>query len=76
MLRALGPGCMSITCGCSNPLENRGVETLSRGISSEPHLPERSHYWALCVSKTIPEDVEAMKEKMKPEMEDFHQQVR
>ena len=43
-----------------------------------PNLTFRNfpHYWALCVSKTIPEDVETMKEKMKPEMDHFHEQVR
>ena len=58
------------------PLENRELKLCPEGF--HPNLTFRNvpHYWALCVSKTIPEDVEAMKEKMKPEMEDFHQQVR
>ena len=77
MLRALGSGMHVYYMRMLKPRWKTGELKLCPE-GSHPNLTFRNvpHYWALCVSKTIPEDVEAMKEKMKPEMEDFHQQVR
>ena len=77
MLRALGSGMHVYYMRMLKPRWKTGeLKLCLEGF--HPNLTFRNvpHYWALCVSKTIPEDVEAMKEKMKPEMEDFHQQVR
>ena len=77
MLRALGSGMHVYYMRMLKPRWKTGeLKLCPEGF--QPNLTFRNvpHYWALCVSKTIPEDVEAMKEKMKPEMEDFHQQVR
>ena len=77
MLRALGSGMHGYYMRMLKPRWKTGeLKLCPEGF--HPNLTFRNvpHYWALCVSKTIPEDVEAMKEKMKPEMEDFHQQVR
>ena len=77
MLRALGSGMHVYYMRMLKPRwKTGGLKLCPEGF--HPNLTFRNvpHYWALCVSKTIPEDVEAMKEKMKPEMEDFHQQVR
>ena len=77
MLRALGSGMHVYYMRMLKPRWKTGELKLCPE-RFHPNLTFRNvpHYWALCVSKTIPEDVEAMKEKMKPEMEDFHQQVR
>ena len=77
MLRALGSGMHVYYMRMLKPRwKSWELKLCPEGF--HPNLTFRNvpHYWALCVSKTIPEDVEAMKEKMKPEMEDFHQQVR
>ena len=77
MLRALGSGMHVYYMRMLKPRWKTGeLKLCTEGF--HPNLTFRNvpHYWALCVSKTIPEDVEAMREKMKPEMEDFHQQVR
>ena len=77
MLRALGSGMHVYYMRMLKPRWKTGeLKLCPEGF--HPNLTFRNvpHYWALCVSKTIPGDVEAMKEKMKPEMEDFHQQVR
>ena len=77
MLRALGSGMHVYYIRMLKPRWKTGeLKLCPEGF--HPNLTFRNipHYWALCVSKTIPEDVEVMKEKMKPEMDDFHEKVR
>ena len=77
MLRALGSGMHVYYVRMLKPRWKTGeLKLCPEGF--HPNLTFRNfpHYWALCVSKTIPEDVETMKEKMKPEMDHFHEQVR
>ena len=77
MLRALGSGMHVYYLRMLKPRWKTGeLKLCPEGF--HPNLTFRNipHYWALCVSKTIPEDVETMKEKMKPEMDQFHEQVR
>ena len=77
MLRALGSGMHVYYMRMLKPRWKTGeLKLCPEGFHQNLTFRNVPHYWALCVSKTIPEDVEAMKEKMKPEMEDFHQQVR
>ena len=76
MLRALGSGMHVYYVRMLKPRWKTGeLKLCPEGF--HPNLTFRNfpHYWALCVSKTIPEDVETMKEKMKPEMDHFHEQV-
>ena len=77
MLRALGSGMHVYYVRMLKPRWKTGeLKLCPEGF--HPNLPFRNlpHYWALCISKTIPEDVKTMKEKMKPEMDHFHEQVR
>ena len=77
MLRALGSGMHVYYVRMLKPRWKTGeLKLCPEGF--HPNLTFRNfpHYWALCVSKTIQEDVETMKEKMKPEMDHFHEQVR
>ena len=77
MLRALGSGMHVYYVRMLKPRWRTGELKLCPE-NFLPNLNFRNvpHYWALCVSKTIPEDVETMKEKMEPEMEDLHEQVK
>ena len=77
MLRALGSGMHVYYVRMLKPRWKTGELKLCPE-NFHPNLTFRNvpHYWALCVSKTIPEDVETMKEKMEPEMEDLHEQVK
>ena len=77
MLRALGSGMHVYYVRMLKPRWRTGELKLCPE-NFHPNLNFRNvpHYWALCVSKTIPEDVETMKEKMEPEMEDLHEQVK
>ena len=77
MLRALGSGMHVYYLRLLKPRWKTGELKLCPK-DFHPNLTFKNvpHYWALCVSKTIPEDVETMKEKMKPEMEDLHLQVK
>ena len=72
MLRALGSGMHVYYLRLLKPRWKTGELKLCPN-DFHPNLTFKNvpHYWALCVSKTIPEDVETMKEKMKPEMEDL-----
>ena len=77
MLRALGSGMHVYYVRMLKPRWKTGELKLCPE-NFHPNLTFRNvpHYWALCVSKTIPEDVETMKEKMKPEMDDLHEKVK
>jgi len=77
MLRALGSGMHVYYVRMLKPRWKTGELKLCPE-NFHPNLTFRNvpHYWALCVSKTIPEDVKTMKEKMEPEMEDLHEQVK
>ncbi len=77
MLRALGSGMRVYYVRMLKPRWKTGeLKLCPRGF--HPNLTFRNvpHYWALCVSKTVPEDVEAMKEKMQPEMDELHSLVK
>jgi cob(I)alamin adenosyltransferase len=77
MLRALGSGMHVYYVRMLKPRWKTGELKLCPE-NFHPNLTFRNvpHYWALCVSKTIPKDVATMKVKMKPEMEDLHEQVK
>jgi cob(I)alamin adenosyltransferase len=77
MLRALGSGMHVYYVRMLKPRWKTGELKLCPE-NFHPNLTFRNvpHYWALCVSKTIPEDVETMTLKMKPEMEDLHKIVK
>ena len=77
MLRALGSGMHVYYVRMLKPRWKTGELKLCPE-NFHPNLTFRNvpHYWALCVSKTIPEDVATMKVKMKPEMEDLHEKVK
>ena len=77
MLRALGSGLHVYYVRMLKPRWKTGELKLCPE-NFHPNLTFKNvpHYWALCVSKTIPLDVERMKEKMQPEMEDFHEKVK
>ena len=77
MLRALGSGMHVYYVRMLKPRWKTGELKLCPE-NFHPNLTFRNvpHYWALCVSKTIPEDVETMTVKMKPEMEDLQQKVK
>jgi len=77
MLRALGSGMHVYYVRMLKPRWKTGELKLCPE-NFHPNLTFRNvpHYWALCVSKTIPEDVATMKVKMKPEMDDLHEQVK
>ena len=77
MLRALGSGMHVYYVRMLKPRWKTGELKLCPE-NFHPNLTFRNvpHYWALCVSKTIPGDVETIKEKMEPEMEDLHEQVK
>jgi len=77
MLRGLGSGMHVYYVRMLKPRWKTGELKLCPE-NFHPNLTFRNvpHYWALCVSKTIPEDVATMKVKMKPEMEDLHEQVK
>ena len=77
MLRALGSGMHVYYVRMLKPRWRTGELKLCPE-NFHPNLTFRNvpHYWALCVSKTIPEDVETMTLKMKPEMEDLHEIVK
>ena len=76
MLRALGSGLHVYYVRMLKPRWKTGELKLCPE-NFHPNLTFRNvpHYWALCVSKKIPVDVEMMKEKMKPEMDDLHRKV-
>ena len=77
MLRALGSGMHVYYVRMLKPRWKTGeLKLCPEGFHPNLTFHNFPHYWALCVSKTIPEDVETMKEKMKPEMDHFHEQVR
>lgn len=71
MLRALGCGFHVYYLRMLKPRWKTGE--LKLGPELHPNLTFRNlpHYWALCVSKNVPQDVEAMQEKLKPEMDDL-----
>ena len=77
MLRALGSGLHVYYIRMLKPRWKTGELKLCPE-NFHPNLTFKNvpHYWALCVSKTIPLDVEMMKEKLKPEMEDFHTKLK
>ena len=77
MLRALGSGMHVYYVRMLKPRWKTGELKLCPE-NFHPNLTFRNvpHYWALCVSKTIPLDVETMTVKMKPEMEDLHEKVK
>ena len=77
MLRTLGSGLHVYYVRMLKPRWKTGELKLCPE-NFHPNLTFKNvpHYWALCVSKTIPLDVERMKEKMQPEMEDFHEKVK
>ena len=77
MLRALGSGLHVYYVRMLKPRWKTGELKLCPE-NFHPNLTFRNvpHYWALCVSKKVPMDVEMMKEKMKPEMDDLHQKVK
>ena len=77
MLRALGSGLHVYYVRMLKPRWKTGELKLCPE-NFHPNLTFKNvpHYWALCVSKTIPLDVERMKDKMQPEMEDFHEKVK
>ena len=77
MLRALGSGLHVYYVRMLKPRWKTGELKLCPE-NFHPNLTFKNvpHYWALCVSKTIPLDVERMKEKMKPEMDDLHKKVK
>jgi len=71
MLRALGCGFHVYYLRMLKPRWKTGEIKL--GPSLHPNLTFRNipHYWALCVSKNVPQDVENMREKLIPEMDDL-----
>ena len=75
MLRALGSGFHVYYLRMLKPRWQTGE--LKLGPSLHPNLTFRNipHYWALCVSKNVPQDVEAMREKLKPEMDDLQKNL-
>jgi len=77
MLRALGSGMHVYYVRMLKPRWKTGELKLCPE-NFHPNLTFRNvpHYWALCVSKTIPLDVAEMTEKMKPEMDDLHEKVK
>ena len=77
MLRALGSGLHVYYVRMLKPRWKTGELKLCPE-NFHPNLTFRNvpHYWALCVSKTVPIDVEKMKEKMGPEMDDLHEKVK
>jgi len=77
MLRALGSGLHVYYVRMLKPRWKTGELKLCPK-NFHPNLTFRNvpHYWALCVSKTVPIDVEKMKEKMRPEMDDLHEKVK
>ena len=77
MLRSLGSGLHVYYVRMLKPRWKTGELKLCPE-NFHPNLTFRNvpHYWALCVSKTIPIDVEKMKEKMRPEMDDLHEKVK
>ena len=77
MLRALGSGLHVYYVRMLKPRWKTGELKLCPE-NFHPNLTFRNvpHYWALCVSKTVPIDVEKMKEKMRPEMDDLHEKVK
>ncbi len=75
MLRALGCGFHVYYLRMLKPRWQTGE--LKLGPSLHPNLTFRNipHYWALCVSKNVPQDVEAMREKLKPEMDELQENL-
>ena len=75
MLRALGCGFHVYYLRMLKPRWQTGE--LKLGPSLHPNLTFRNipHYWALCVSKNVPRDVEAMREKLKPEMDELQENL-
>ena len=75
MLRALGCGFHVYYLRMLKPRWQTGE--LKLGPSLHPNLTFRNipHYWALCVSKNVPQDMEAMREKLKPEMDELQENL-
>ncbi len=73
MLRALGTGFRVYYVRMLKPKWQTGEIKLCPDL--HPNLTFRNvpYYWALCVSKKVPQDIENMKEKLKPEMEQIKQ---
>ena len=68
MLRALGCGMRVYYLRMLKPKWKTGELKLCPEL--HPNLTFRNvpHYWALCVSKTVPQDVAAMQENLQPEI--------
>jgi cob(I)alamin adenosyltransferase len=77
MLRALGAGLRVYYLRMLKPRWKTGELKLCGQPGFHPNLTFRNvpHYWALCVSKHVPQDIEAMRAEMVPEMESLHQEV-
>ena len=76
MLRALGSGLKVYYIRMLKPRWKTGeLRLCPKDFHSNLTFRNVPHYWALCVSKKIKSDVESMKKKMIPEMEDLHSQV-
>lgn len=69
MLRALGAGFHVYYLRMLKPKWKTGE--LKLGPELHPNLTFRNvpYYWALCVSKNVPQDIEAMRANLKPELE-------
>ena len=77
MLRALGAGFRVYYVRMLKPRWKTGELKLCTQPTFHPNLTFRNvpHYWALCVSKSKPPDMNAMRKELIPEMEDLHLRV-
>ena len=77
MLRALGAGFRVYYVRMLKPRWKTGELKLCTQPTFHPNLTFRNvpHYWALCVSKSKPPDMNAMRKELVPEMEDLHLRV-
>ena len=77
MLRALGAGFRVYYVRMLKPRWKTGELKLCTQPAFHPNLTFRNvpHYWALCVSKSKPPDMNAMRKELVPEMEDLHLRV-
>ncbi len=77
MLRALGAGLKVYYLRMLKPRWKTGELKLCGQPGFHPNLTFRNvpHYWALCVSKNVKQDIDAMRAEMVPEMEDLYEQV-
>ena len=77
MLRALGAGFRVYYVRMLKPRWKTGELKLCTQLAFHPNLTFRNvpHYWALCVSKSKPPDMNAMRKELIPEMEDLHLRV-